>query len=202
MTKQGDWPNRLRAFRKRAGLTLEKVAQKLDLSISQISRLERGQSDLTGERLKQFAEIYGCQPADILGSIPRQVPLVGYVGAGAEVYPFDDSLMGGGLEEVEAPPGYADAMVAVRVRGDSMFPVYRDGDLIYYSRDADFHESECLGAECVVKVVDGPTLVKTVMRGSANGLYSLLSYNAPPIADRRIEWAAPVLWVDKRRRLR
>jgi phage repressor protein C with HTH and peptisase S24 domain len=93
-------------------------------------------------------------------------------------------------------------MVAVRVRGDSMFPVYRDGDLIYYSRDADFHESECLGAECVVKVVEGPTLVKTVMRGSANGLFSLLSYNAPPIADRRIEWAAPVLWVDKRRRMR
>ena len=64
------------------------------------------------------------------------------------------------------------------------------------------HESECVGAECVVKVIEGPTLVKTVMRGSANGLYSLLSYNAPPIADRRIEWAAPVLWVDKRRRMR
>jgi transcriptional regulator with XRE-family HTH domain len=194
--------NRIREYRKRARLTLEDVAEQLDLSISQISRLERGTSDLTGERLIQFAKLYGCRPADFIDGGRTSVPLVGFVGAGAEIYPFDDAPLGGGFEMVDAPPDEARTVVAVEVRGESMFPAYREGDLIYYAREQDFVVDACLGAECVVKLGDGPTLVKTVMRGAEPGRWTLLSYNAPPIENAHIDWAAPVLWVDKRRRRR
>ncbi|HYM31982.1 MAG TPA: LexA family transcriptional regulator [Candidatus Cybelea sp.] len=194
--------NRLRELRKRAGLTLENVSEKVGLSISQISRLEREASDLTGERLQQFAALYECTPADLISEGRTSVPLVGYVGGGAEVYPFDDAPLGGGFEQVDAPPNETRTVIAVEVRGDSMFPAYREGDLIYYAREHDFSPDACVGAECVVKIADGPTLVKTVMRGADPMRWTLLSYNAPPIEGARIEWAAPVLWVDKRRRRR
>jgi transcriptional regulator with XRE-family HTH domain len=191
---------RLRELRKRAGMTLDEVAERLGISTAQVSRLERGTSDLSGERLGQFAVLYGTTVADLLVSRPALVPLVGYIGAGAEVYPFDGASLGGDLDQVETPPHESRALVAVEVRGDSMFPAYREGDLIYYARDGAVVNETAIGAECVVKIADGPTLVKTLMRGSQASLWTLLSYNAPPLENVAIEWAAPVLWVDKRRK--
>lgn len=181
-------------------MTLEEVAERLGISTAQVSRLERGTSDLSGDRLGQFAALYGTTVADLLVSRPTQVPLVGYIGAGAEIYPFNDAPLGGGLDQVEPPPHECRALVAVEVRGDSMFPAYREGDLIYYARDGAALDEAAIGAECVVKVSDGATYVKTLMRGSRANLWTLLSYNTPPLENVAIEWAAPVLWVDKRRK--
>lgn len=181
-------------------MTLEEVAERLGISTAQVSRLERGTSDLSGDRLGQFAALYGTSIADLLVSRPTQVPLVGYIGAGAEFYPFDAAPLGGGLDQVEPPPHESRPLVAVEVRGDSMFPAYREGDLIYYARDGAALDEAAIGAECVVKVSDGATYVKTLMRGSRANLWTLLSYNAPPLENVAIEWAAPVLWVDKRRK--
>lgn len=133
---------------------------------------------------------------------PRHVQLVGYVGAGLQVFPFDDHAKGGGFEEdLLAPPGLEDA-VAVEIRGDSGYPVYRPGDRVYYRRDRDGVPTMAIGQECVVKVLDGPTLLKTVRRGRARALFDLESYNAPPLPDQKLEWASPVLWHDKSGRLR
>jgi phage repressor protein C with HTH and peptisase S24 domain len=135
------------------------------------------------------------------GRLPRgagaaTVPVVGYVGAGAEIYSMDDHHKGGGLDEVPAPPGSSGNEVALVVRGDSMYPAYHDGDTIYYNEHADT-EDKLLGRECVVRMVDGRTMIKTVTRGSRIGSYTLLSHNAQPITDVALEWAARVQWVRK-----
>lgn len=117
---------------------------------------------------------------------------VGYIGGGAEVYPIDDHEVGAGLEEVEIPPGVPDDAVLVIVRGDSMFPRYFDNEYLFYVRRG--HDpSELLNRECVVKLQDGRTFVKLLRKGSTRGLYNLESWNAPPIEDKAVEWAAPVL---------
>ena len=128
----------------------------------------------------------------------RTVPVVGYVGAGAEIYPFDDPASHG-IDEVEAPQDVDENTVAVIVRGDSMFPVYKDGDTIYYRRGYDFIEDECIGQECIVQIKDGPIFIKTIIRGSAKNLHTLTSYNAPPRENVQIAWAAPVGWVQRKR---
>lgn len=100
------------------------------------------------------------------------------------------------LGYVEAPPGIAGPdTVAVQVRGDSMLPVYRDGDLIYY----DVHQSpeELLGRDVVVELEDGRCMLKQLMAGSQAGFWTLLSHNAAPILDAKIVWAARVKWVQK-----
>lgn len=124
------------------------------------------------------------------------VPVVAYVGAGAEIYSIDDHEKGAGIDEVEAPPGVTSGVVAVRVLGDSMYPVYRDGDKLFYDRQSG-DVAECVGRECVVKLQDGRAFVKIVQRSGANGAVNLISHNAPPIENVEPEWIAPIVWIKR-----
>lgn len=122
----------------------------------------------------------------------HQVPVKGYVGAGAEVHPIDDHPKGRGLEMVDAPPGVSDC-VAVIVRGESMYPMLQAGWLLFYRKDGETVPEECVGKLCVVEVKDGPTLVKTLRRGSKKGHWRLESWNAEPREDVALVWASRVL---------
>lgn len=129
---------------------------------------------------------------------PAVVYVVGYIGAGSEITPVDDFPQGGGLEEVEAPPGAENKeILAVRVRGDSMYPAYKNGDTIYYSAVSE-DPSHHIGEECVVKLTDGRMYLKLLERGSGGTTFTLLSHNAQPIYDAQLEWAAKVKWVKRR----
>ena len=126
------------------------------------------------------------------------IPVVGYVGAGGESIPIDDHAHGGGMFEVEAPPGMNEKSIAVQVKGDSMYPVYEEGDILFYSRNGEATDiTACMGKQCVVKVVDGPIYIKMLGRGSTDGLYTLVSFNHPPIEDVALEWAVRVSYVKK-----
>ncbi|MFG1214969.1 S24 family peptidase [Xanthobacter flavus] len=128
----------------------------------------------------------------------RSIPVVGYVGAGAEVFSIDDSIKGAGIDEIEPPPGASSNAVAVKVRGDSMRPAFYDGDYIIYDDRREGSEiAQYLGRECVVHLIDGRTFIKNLSAGSTPGTWSLWSYNAAPIQDVRIEWAARVRWVER-----
>jgi len=135
----------------------------------------------------------------------RRISIVGYVGAGAEVFAIDDHAQGAGLDDAPAPPDAGPSMVAVRVRGASMLPVFHDGDVLYYDRDplVGVDDGACLDRECVVQLAnDGPTLVKLLRKGSREGRYTLESYNTDehpePLRDRALDWAAPVQFTDRR----
>ncbi len=124
--------------------------------------------------------------------LPKVVPLIGYVGAGAEVHIRDNTAP---IEYVSAPYGSekVDDLAALEVQGDSMYPNIQNGDIIYFVFRHEFIEEKCLrGRACVVQVLDGPILVKRITRGSEPGHYTLISDNAPPIENVRIEWAVPV----------
>lgn len=125
-------------------------------------------------------------------SKPRrpEVPIVSYVGAGAEVFPIDDHAQGQGLEPVDAPIGMENCVGAI-IRGDSMHPL-RDGWLIFWERDQTGVPEECVGQLCVCQVKDGPTLVKDLRKGTKKGLYRLESWNAPTREDVRLEWASRI----------
>lgn len=62
----------LRQWRKHCGLTLEEAADRAGLSHSQLSRIERGQSDYTRSTLEALAAVYGCTPGDLVGRDPNE----------------------------------------------------------------------------------------------------------------------------------
>lgn len=129
-------------------------------------------------------------PLSDLLAAPR-VSVVGYIGAGGEVL-FEDI---GNDDAVLRPPGISGTVIALEVRGSSMLPKYRDGDIIYIQRTNDGMLSDYLGEDCAVRLKSGETYIKQVMLGSEPERFTLMSLNAPPMENREIEWATPVLFI-------
>lgn len=119
--------------------------------------------------------------------------LIGKVGAGAQVERLDhpDVLAG-----IPLPPDL-DAPNAAIIEGDSQHPL-EEGWLILYGPENQGIYDSCIGKLCVVKVKDGPTLLKTLKRGSRKGLWNLESWNAKTREDQKIEWAARVMVIRPR----
>ena len=152
----------------------------------------KGEPPITKEEVLALA---GPLPAT--GQQQRMIPVVGYVGAGSQIYAIDDHAKGDGIEMVQCRwSELAPSTVAVRVRGDSMEPIYYDGDLIFYERKhTDF--IHLLGEECVVSLTDGRKFVKQLKRNQT-GQWYLHSHNGEPIFGVEIEWAAKVRLIQRR----
>jgi len=195
---------RIRRARKSLNLTQQEFAERLQVTQPTVHRWEKGFYDPDEGALQRLSGMTDLPPAyfrygdQALGPEPRSVSVIGYVGAGAQINSTEDQSRPHDINAIEAPPGEILSAVAVIVRGDSMYPVYQDGDVIFYGRDATEDEANYLGRECVVKLTEGPTLLKRVMRGSERGSYLLLSYNASPMDNVRLDWASPVRWIKRR----
>jgi len=199
-----DLGQRIKTLRKQQDLTQQEFAARLGVTQPTVHRWEKGAFEPDPQTLTVLAGMAGVSVSEFRygpgGGVRRMVPVAGYVGAGAEVFPVE-APASGGLDEVEAPPGDSLNTIAVRVRGDSMYPVYGEDDILFYSRDLQAHGidmASCLGRDCIVKVVNGATLVKRVEMGGSRGQFTLMSYNAAPVINTRLEWASPVRWVKRR----
>jgi len=186
--------DRLRKAREQAGFeNAADAARKFGWTESTYRAHENGYRSIPRAKAPVYARAFRVSPEWLLygrgtgGKKP--VPVVGFVGAGAEVFAIDD---GGFLDEIEAPPGIGPNAVAVLVKGDSMYPRYMEGDTLIYDAHAPLERAD--GQECVVALPDGRRFVK-VVRVNGQGTVTLESFNAPPMRDMPVEWAAPILWV-------
>ncbi len=148
----------------------------------------------TGVSFAEFAEM--AAPGRRGGRV-RGVPLLGFAQAGAEGY-FDDAGFpaGQGWEEIELPAGGPDDVYALEIAGDSMRPVYRDGDRIIVQPTPEPRR----GDRVVVKTTGGEVMAKEVARVTANRL-ELTSLNPDypgrTLERRDIAWIARILWASQ-----
>ena len=185
--------NKIRELRKKHGFTLERLADAVGTNIAQIQKLEVGERRLTVDWMRRISLALGCNPEDLISdSEPKQVPIVGEIGAGERFYPIDDHAHGNGLEMVDSPEN-CENCVAVRIRGDSMKP-FKAGWLVFYERYADGVPPECMHELCVVKLDDECMMLKVVKPGSLPYHYHLISFNEAykPILDQKLLWASKV----------
>lgn len=126
----------------------------------------------------------------------RQVPLLGLAQAGAGGY-FDDGGFptGTGWDEIPFPAG-DENIFALKVSGDSMMPLYRDGDRIIVARDADCRR----GDRVVVKTREGEVMAKVLSRKTQRSI-DLASLN-PDHPNRslpmnEIEWMGRIIWASQ-----
>lgn len=187
--------NNIAKVRKRAGLTQAELAEMIGTTDRQLGKLERGERRLSDVWLEPLSVALNCTYAELLGE--SEVPIIGYVGAGDEVYYFDDYAKGDGIDTVSRPPmSYSGTAIALEIRGSSMMPRYREGWCVIYSRESPWDiDQDIINEDCVVRLPDGRTYLKEVIRGSQKGRFHLISVNARPIENVEIEWAAPVLAV-------
>jgi phage repressor protein C with HTH and peptisase S24 domain len=187
---------RLKLARERAGFdTATAAAARYGWTETTYRHHENGTRNFPKPKAITYARAFRVSPEWLLLGTgdggKRPVPLVGYVGAGAEVFAFDD---GGALDEIDPPPGIGPEAVAVKVKGDSMYPRYMEGDVLIYDRHIPLAKAD--GQECIVSLIDGRKFVK-IVRAEGRVLATLESWNAPPLRSVQVEWVAPILWVKR-----
>ncbi|MHB2266208.1 S24 family peptidase [Aliihoeflea sp. PC F10.4] len=147
--------------------------------------------DATGETLDGF---FGL----IKGSgAAATVPLIGFAQAGAGGY-FDDAGFpaGHGWDEVPLPAGASEGAYALQVQGDSMLPLYRDGDVVIVDPAAQIRK----GDRVVAKTSAGEVTAKILARKTSK-VVELQSLNPEhpdrtlPAAD--IVWMARIVWASQ-----
>jgi phage repressor protein C with HTH and peptisase S24 domain len=159
--------------------------------------------DATGASLDAFtALVNGARAISSNGSaaartVARRVPLIGLAQAGGEGY-FDDGgyPVGGGWDEVSMPEIADPNAYALEISGDSMEPVYRDGDLVIVSPSAPIRR----GDRVVVRTTGGEVMAKQLARRSARRV-ELKSLN-PEHPDysfdlTEVNWIHRIVWASQ-----
>src|ERR1700686_3867850 len=124
--------------------------------------------DATGASLESFtALVSGARALASHGTArnaSRRIPLIGFAQAGSEGF-FDDGgyPVGGGWDEVSLPEIGDPNAYALEISGDSMEPVFRDGDMVIVSPVAPIRR----GDRVVVRTVGGEVMGKQLARRSA-----------------------------------
>lgn len=185
--------NRLKELRIAAGWTHEKAAEEMGVSRSQFIKLERGERRMTDQYMTQAARAFGVRPSDIMDDSQNSVPLMGYIGAGAEIEPDFEQTPPEGLDQIEVPFPLPDDMIAFEVRGDSMLPVFKDRSVIIVYREQKRPTDAFYGEEAAVRTRDGRRFIKTIMRGAPG--VNLMSWNAAPIENVELDWVGEIFAV-------
>lgn len=122
-------PNQITAVRKRAGLKIEELAEKTGLSTTYISRMERGERNVSLKNLQKMAEALGVAASELIEQKPvADVPILSWVSAGMMARDDVQQDVIGEIRMSDLDP--RGDWVALRVEGDSMDRISPPGSLI------------------------------------------------------------------------
>jgi phage repressor protein C with HTH and peptisase S24 domain len=191
----------------RYGLSASGLARKAGLDATSFNRSKRTSPDgrdrwpstesiakilnATGASLDEFMRL--VDPS--VNQARTMIPLIGLTQAGAGRFFTDDGMPAGGpgWEEVEFPDLSNEKVFALEVQGDSMQPLYRDGDVLIVSPTANLRK----GDRIVVRTKSGEVTAKELKRRTAKSI-ELRSLNADHpdrvITLNEIAWMARVMW--------
>jgi phage repressor protein C with HTH and peptisase S24 domain len=191
----------------RYGLSASGLARKAGLDATSFNRSKRTSPDgrdrwpstesiskilnATGASLDEFMRL--VDPG--VGEARTMIPLIGLTQAGAGRFFTEEGMPAGGpgWEEVEFPDLSNEKVFALEVQGDSMQPLYRDGDVLIVSPTANMRK----GDRIVVRTKGGEVTAKELKRRTAKSI-ELRSLNADHpdrvISTNEIAWMARVMW--------
>jgi phage repressor protein C with HTH and peptisase S24 domain len=156
-------------------------------------------TNVTMGEFMTFIHIEGMTTKSVKSSTTTSIPVIGCAQAGAEGYFTDAGYpQGEGWDYVDLP-GFTpsdDSTYALEVSGDSMEPLYRDGDIIVVSPASGIRR----GDRVVVKTSDGQVTVKELSRKTTSKIeLKALNPNHENmnLSPAQMEWIARVLWVSQ-----
>ena len=148
--------------------------------------------EVTGLSLAQFAELAEDAPP-----AKRSVPMLGLAQAGLDGF-FDAGGFptGDGWDATDLPAP-TPSLFSLTIQGDSMTPLYREGDRVLVDREG---PEPRRGDRVVVCTTDGETVAKELLSLTARAatLGSINPAYAPRTLPRReIDWMARIQWVSQ-----
>lgn len=137
----------IRYLRKRKGMTLDQVADAIEVNKGSISKIENGKQGYTGEFIEKIARALDSSPLEIYEIAERggieagpdikgTVPIISWVQAGAWNEAIDNLRPNEG-ERVPTTYRVKAHTYALRVRSDSMEPKFPDGCIIIVEPEED-----------------------------------------------------------------
>ncbi|WP_160123244.1 S24 family peptidase [Rhodovarius lipocyclicus] len=154
----------------------------------------------TGTAVENFASLVsgqGPQASRARGAVARRIPLIGLAQAGGDGF-FDDGgfPVGGSWDEISIPDIADPNAYALEISGDSMEPVFRDGDIVIVSPQAPVRR----GDRVVVRTRLGEVMAKQLVRQSAKRI-ELQSLNpAHPNYNfelSEVAWMHRIVWASQ-----
>ncbi|MBZ0262984.1 MAG: helix-turn-helix transcriptional regulator [Hyphomicrobiales bacterium] len=104
--------------------------------------------------------------------------------------------VGNGWDEIDVPGVTDNTAYALEITGDSMLPVYREGDTIIVSPGATVRK----GDRVVVKTTDGQVMATIMQRQTAKNV-ELASFNAAhdtkTLDMKDVDWMARIIWASQ-----
>lgn len=165
--------NNIKELRRRSGLNQTEFAKKIGVTQGAISLWEGGRTRPNAEQLKAISDVFGVSIESIISdkrpspparprhaAAPIRVPVLGSIPAGIPMEAIEDII---DYEEVPADWGRGgQEYFALKIRGNSMKPVYLNGDVLIFCRQ-DTCDS---GQDCAVMVNGDDATFKRVRRTS------------------------------------
>ncbi len=153
--------------------------------------------DATGASLELFTSLVTGSATVVSARPQRRIPLLGLAQAGGDGF-FDDAgfPVGGSWDEVSLPEIGDLNAYALEIAGDSMEPVFRDGDMVVMSPAAPIRR----GDRVVLRTIGGEVMAKQLARRSAKRI-ELKSLN-PDHRDRSFDlvdvaWMHRIIWASQ-----
>jgi phage repressor protein C with HTH and peptisase S24 domain len=149
----------------------------------------------TGASFDDFTALVTAEPKN--SRLAQPIPLIGLTQAGGGGF-FDDGgfPVGGGWDQIRFPKVDDENAYALEVAGDSMQPLYRDGDILIVSPNS----APRKGDRVVLRTTDGEVMAKILVRRTAKTV-ELASLNpAHPnlvFPVDRIDWMARIVWASQ-----
>lgn len=217
MLKHSDIWRAIDGLAAQAGMSPSGLARKAGLDPTTFNKSKRTTADgklrwPNTESVAKILDATGVSFADFVGLISgikpgaavaaaaaavQRIPVIGYAQAGAEGY-FDDGgyPVGAGWDELLFPAVGDDNAYALEISGDSMEPVYRDGDTVIVSPAAQIRR----GDRVVVRLRNSEVMAKQLVRESATRIELLSINRAHPdrvIPREEVSWMARIIWASQ-----
>ena len=159
----------MKKLRKAKKLTQKDLGKLVGISEAQISLIENGKRFPSFETLLKIAEALDCESSDLLSARSSRpnvtnnfvtFPIIGEVAAGYDHYAAEDWTEG----NIDIPQSWLkgrqqEDYFVLRVSGNSMYPMYQEGDIVLVLKQTTMNHSGEIG---VVVYDDDKATIKRV----------------------------------------
>lgn len=167
--------NNLRQARKAKGLTQAEVARTIGLTQNGYSYWENGKAKIDKDQLLKLAELFEVSTDYLLGNTSKPntkgvwIPVLGDVAAGIPIEAVEDIV---DYEEIDAALAATGDFFGLRIKGSSMEPRIREGDVVIVRKQDDADTGDT-----VVVLVNGDSATVKRLKKEADGSMWLLPNN-------------------------
>lgn len=187
--------NNLAFLRRRLNLSLTALSEMIQEPVSTLSRLESGERKLSDKYRAKLAAALQCAPED-LDSEEVNAPTVAVIGLIRDKATITEPPANK-PEQVEKLESFPAGTVAIRVKGNVLFPYHGNGDLLYFEDRHQANEKLFLNKECYVETAGGRKVLAWVTKGSEPGTYVLHAPASPVQLDVKLTKVCPIIHIKR-----